>query len=743
MLCGCQPSEPRAPVGGKYGPLATNGSFNPPQPAFETKFQQLGPDIWNRPLTIVQSCLSPAVLVHCKEKRLALFQGMETAGLGGPTHIAYSTDRGPVAFSEGEELPVEHMLEPWLVVWFEGGRGWTWDVPWVVLLQHRPATVRLGNHGLEFVFLNHEPGHIVLMPLYGYEKLDIQPSPPDVDPKEASTQENTATWAPFLPREMLLRVRYWAAALQYFPIDVQETYRVDRMHDTVHVRQRFDWMKIPSDWETRPVRVAPVRPVIALVSKDRPLPVRFSKTPTDFDYPTPYGAYMGVENVDEYEMSVRLLKFLHGRIWFSPEENETLHGVHQRNVPLKTRAEKVLAEQQSKTDLSPTDLLDVYWLARCAEHLEREDRSKLTTAVRELLERDWLPFDAVLTNLRDANKELRHRLHAILLGTVYQVCETGADFDWCRRYWEELKSLELPADRRNWLAAGTPFSAAMGVECSPLIARARLAYQVGDSARYFEDAFLLTHVWLQQAARRWGGNYVVQHAPWHGGASLQQPVYLTAIRPEARGWSINGPHTVSGNGSHRFEHLFDLFYSPESGAFHRSLWPRKPGITAVPWAEWRQWQAQNFDPVQDMWQPDPKMLAVLLGGTVGLPTHESPESSEPSLESLLAESMLDAAEASERLIPSAVATSWLAAPTRETDDARGDWSAWLVKVQTGRSTKGEPTWPELTWPEWEAPQGGPWTFGRIVAGNEASPGPMEVLRWNGHTKVWMWGKRGQ
>src|SRR5207244_78969 len=87
-------------------------------------------------------------------------------------------------------------------------------------------------------------------------------------------------------------------------------FSVDRAKDTVTIRQRFDWRPIVDDWETPHLKLAPISPPLALASKDGKFPVRFSREPMDLDLSTPYGPYMGVEGVDGYDATFRLLQYV-------------------------------------------------------------------------------------------------------------------------------------------------------------------------------------------------------------------------------------------------------------------------------------------------------------------------------------------------------------------------------------------------------------------------------------------------
>lgn len=91
-----------------------------------------------------------------------------------------------------------------------------------------------------------------------------------------------------------------------------ESFVVDRRRDTVTSRHSFRWLEVPDDWGTRPIRLAPISPVLGLtLTKGQSFPATYSRPPFDYEIPTPFGPYFGIADVDEYEVSFPVLKYLH------------------------------------------------------------------------------------------------------------------------------------------------------------------------------------------------------------------------------------------------------------------------------------------------------------------------------------------------------------------------------------------------------------------------------------------------
>ena len=226
---------------------------------------------------IVESELTPAILVHSQSKYLGLF-----ADATAPSHIAISTRTGPRPFRRGERLKADELEECWLLLWGP-------DLPpWVVFLQHKPLALSLDTNGLHFSFAK-GAGDVVLLPLHG-----------------DSTNINTKKWSEFLLREPLMRVRYWASVLREFPIGCETSITSDTVH------QRFRFHSIRDDWNTRPLQLAPMSPPLAITADEK-----LKKMLRDLEMPTTFGPYMGLEGVKEWKFTFPQLQAETNCAWSS------------------------------------------------------------------------------------------------------------------------------------------------------------------------------------------------------------------------------------------------------------------------------------------------------------------------------------------------------------------------------------------------------------------------------------------
>ena len=262
------------------------------------------------PFSFVQTELSPATLFHSSGNYLGFFTGLKEFGLGAPAYVAFSTPVGPRVFKNGEPMDGSRMEESWVLVWFAGAKGWTnWDSPWVIYLQKKPKSMKLDADGLHFEFPQ-AAGDVVLLSLYGYYKPPQEGKEFLAAHKLPAKKLKTWEWAKVLPKEPLMRIRYWASATREFPLYCEDSFSVDRAKDTVTIRQRIEWHSINDDWKTKHLKLAPVSPPLALAAMDKEFPVTFSKPLMNLDLCTPYGPYMAVENVDSFDATFHVLQYV-------------------------------------------------------------------------------------------------------------------------------------------------------------------------------------------------------------------------------------------------------------------------------------------------------------------------------------------------------------------------------------------------------------------------------------------------
>ena len=275
---------------------------------------------------VLETELSPAILVHSKSKYLGLFGETNV-----PLHIAISTRTGPRPFRRGERLKADELEECWLLLWGP-------ETPaWVVYLQHKPLALSLDTNGLHFSFAN-GAGDVVLLPLHG-----------------SSTNIDTKKWSEFLLREPLMRVRYWASVLREFPIECQTTVTGNTVH------QKFRFHSIRDDWNTRPLQLAPMSPPLAIMADEK-----LKRTLRELEMPTPFGAYLGFEGVPEWAATFPKIRASNECAWASLGNCEMqapntilVHGVQTNGWPRIAEFGLIRPERDQPPPAVRQDLLSV------------------------------------------------------------------------------------------------------------------------------------------------------------------------------------------------------------------------------------------------------------------------------------------------------------------------------------------------------------------------------------------------
>ena len=147
------------------------------------------------------------------------------------------------------------------------------DIPLLVIVDTHPSKVeflRNKENRLSSVLLYGCRRMTTLTP-FGFESLD------KTDPAD-----NT-----FLA-DALERCRFWSRVSLAVPVNCKEYYSNDHREKVTRIVQKFEYKTYTDAWNTAPLYIAPLPPVLALGCEDK-LPEGAS----DFHYPTKYGPFCG------------------------------------------------------------------------------------------------------------------------------------------------------------------------------------------------------------------------------------------------------------------------------------------------------------------------------------------------------------------------------------------------------------------------------------------------------------------
>lgn len=545
--------------------------------------------------------LSPAILIHSSQNQILLFANMDKWGLSSPTFCAIPLRQGIRILERGASLSSPSQSAPWLLVWFSGAEGWSeWDAPLLLVLQHRLKKISLTHEGLSLTFPE-KAGDIVLMPLYGYYK-------PPQQGKDFLSKYNLPSknirpwqWKKGLPQEVVDRCGYLSKVLRAYPIYVEERFAISG--DTLIIRENFKWRYIRDDWETKPLRLAPLPPTLALALwasnhkyAEKPFPMLISHPIKDPDIPTPYGPWMGIESVDTYEVRFPLLSYVH--IMEEPKLPDLESAPNVIKEALAWIVNRMKEKFQGKDWQEIWDhggavnycwqVMGDRWYAKAIPYLPEEVGKKVKWVLGEymrnfvLKEENYKPFKGMLLlvgpgigtwgGYDDAGK-----FSSNLLETLWCYAHFCDDWGLIRGRWELIKRFFITPLECDWKSFGRYAIAEMGDEAAPPLYMARLAYMANDYDTYTFACYIFVRELVHHYVKQVGSEYFRLYQPWQSLEFMPKEVYLTNLWGDLAGWQMDGPTYPKETGERQFNNRWVRFSSEDVARFYRDVLPREIG----------------------------------------------------------------------------------------------------------------------------------------------------------------------
>ena len=736
-------------------------------------------DSWkNAPFYCIQTELSPATLYHSTGKALSLFTHLADVGLGAPTFAVFNGAGGPRPVKVGTPIDPEVMQECWVMVWFAGAKGWTnWDSPWVVCLQRQPRTMKLDESGLHFEFAK-EAGYVALLPLYGSYKPPQKGA--ELLSKHGLPEKGIKTWEweTRIPKEVFHRVRYWAAALREFPVYCEDSFSVDRARDTVTIRSKFQWISIDDDWHTKHLKLAPISPPLALAWKER-FPVEFSARVYDMEMFTPYGPYMGVQDVDSFDATLKVLQYVNATeavVEIGGQRSEVRGQSLQTSVATNETVALAALEKLRQTARSKFRRADKYdydhggldnfcwaiqgdqWYAKALPYMDDATRSNAVASLRK-----YFREDVLVTNrfkLREYPKGSGRDYYILegpgigswgvlgdagkfstdMLETLWAYAHFTGDWDLIKERWPLVKKLFTTPAETRWVGFGRDAIAELGDEAAPCLAFARMAYKVGDMDSYNYGCQMfareLVHHWIKQR----GAAYFRQHQPWHSMEWMDEEVYLTNLWGDTAGWQIDGPNYPKQTGERQFQNRWVRFKDADMGRFYRDyLGADVKRELDLPQSRWDEKRRRVND--SHIMPSLVQLRSLLLNETPELLAQvATPEKFGGPPSGVLASclSVLRTAQPQrlERLIPGGEPSPFVAGLEREV----GGPSPCLVQsvqweLRDKQTKTSTPIWPNVAWWGWKTPSGARRSFGQVEPESPRNPASAKAVPLNWNTQV--------
>lgn len=562
------------------------------------------------PFATVLSELSPATLIHANTPRLQLFANMPAWGQGAPTHVA-----AMVARAGGEELVIvdrretgelpgaADMSRPWLLCWFHGATNWRhWDAPVLILLQHRPTSVRLDEEGLHLAFDADDErgaGDVVLLPLYGYDKIPLDAAS---DFRAAHSLPSRGlhmdVWAAGLPREVIERCDAIASAMRALPMNCRETFALDG--DELVIRMAFEFHMIADDWGTPATRIAPLPATLALAwwagehTDAGPFPMTLSGAVRDMDYFTVFGPWAGVEGADAIELRMPVLQYVRqyeqapmidtGDPWRGP----VLERLRRRLADKFTTGawDQIWDHERSRDYGGPGlycwQVMNDRWYAKALPFVEPRTRAMMASTLRGYLE-EWILDESRYQPFRDmllfvgpgigtwGSYDDAGKFSTNLLDTIWHFAFYMDHWQPIREHWPMLKRFFITPLTMDWKGVGRGGIAEMGDEAPPPLAYARMAYAVGDLDEYAFGCYVFARELVHHYVKQVGQHYFLRHQPFNSMEAMAPPVWLTNLYGDVAGWQIDGPTWPAVTAERQSDNRWVRFSSYEVARFYRDV----------------------------------------------------------------------------------------------------------------------------------------------------------------------------
>ncbi len=191
------------------------------------------------------------------------------------THVAYWTAAGAKVVPAGDApIPVGEMAANWLLL-FSATDG-VRDTPRLVVLTRRPTAIQVKD-GVRLRFGGSGFGALWTAHLWGIRRL---------------APGATRSWTAGLPEDAVRAATRWGRAFLSTPVECDEVAWMEG--DTAVVANRFQFRTFRDDWNTRPLALSPLPPVLSLAHRDG-VPVAMPAGVLDCEMATKYGPLEAVE----------------------------------------------------------------------------------------------------------------------------------------------------------------------------------------------------------------------------------------------------------------------------------------------------------------------------------------------------------------------------------------------------------------------------------------------------------------
>lgn len=535
-------------------------------------------------LDVVTTELCPAVLVRSSAADLTLFDNTDSE-LGGPTRLAVPTRGATAILRQGESMAGMEQERPWLLAWYAGAKGWTtWDVPMLVILQHRAQEIRLAPDGLRLSF-QEQAGDVVIMPLYGSEKLPQAGA--DFSAFPAAPPAMPATWEEGLPKDVMGRCGALSLVLRAFPVYTKEEFALDGTE--LRVRNTVQFHRIEDDWHTPAMPMAPLPPILGLAweaGRDRheQMPMQMPAV-TDPGIATPYGPWVGFQDRESYTIAFPLLHYVQQTAANRdrPETSPAAIAAQERLRQIfgwkfaDGKWDKIWDHGSAKNFC--WQAMGDRWYAKAIPYLPPEARERTKQALRGYM-REFVLQPERFTPYRDVLQlfgpgigawggyDDAGKFSANLLETLWNYAHFTGDTETICENWPLIRKLFVTPYECDWKSFGRYSIAEMGDEAAPAIAMARLAHLAGDEAMSDFASYIAVGELMHHYVKSLGNDYFRRHQPLHSMEPIPEQAWPTNLWGHIAGWQIDGPTYPEKTRERQYTNRWVRFSDADVGWFH-------------------------------------------------------------------------------------------------------------------------------------------------------------------------------
>ncbi len=488
----------------------------------------------NLGMTLYQTLTFPGLVMNLNCKSISLFRNSQA---GTPKRFAYQSANGTtLANPKNGNILSSDMTEPWLVAWWgtvvEGKKI---DIPMLLIFEHKPKRIQKSETSLNISFGNQKGGHLILMPLYGIQKI------------------NTANWKKQLPPKVLKRIRQWTRYSRSIPMTIEDHFQIDAKTDRVNIKYTYkDFLNIKDDWNTTAQKLCLLPSMVGLCY-DYGYPVHFPPSVQSLDYPAEFGPLYGASGTTQIQYSIPGANFIVDRGYRKKLANDPIVDKVRKLIPADavdfflTRPENKTWSTWRMRHISPAigKTLDLYNL-----YPDKQTRSKLKQYAENYINaQQFYNSDTYAYYLdRLSGKTMNFSLGAeiskgnpysppwitsagdYLFGESTALYALGKYYDFfdkkeeLKKHWECIRyrldgfilqnDWEIPAPDHKTLGRGTSMSDFNNLFLSGYTAYARMAKTAGDTHAYQTSMYLLARNMLLQFSHWKGQDYAYQYRPY-------------------------------------------------------------------------------------------------------------------------------------------------------------------------------------------------------------------------------------